>query len=96
MKRGVRIPRTLKSEWLREFKIALIESDYKRLGALQGQIPAFESKEEMVEAQALIAQAIELFQQENEKTQATMEQLKKALKFHLSNLSGNAKFDKSY
>ncbi len=59
-------------------------------------MPDFESKEEMQEAQALIAQALELFRAENEKTKATMEQMKKAIKFQKSNLSGNSRFDKSY
>jgi hypothetical protein len=86
----------LKHEWLRDFKIALIESDLKRLGSLQREMPTFESKDELMEAQALIAQAIELFRTENDKTKATMEQMKKAIKFQQSNLSGHAKFDKSY
>lgn len=86
----------MKNKWLREFKIALIESDVQRLGKLQSEMPAFDSKEEMVEAQALIAQAIELFKQESDNTKASMEQMKKAIKFQQSNLSGNARFDKTY
>ena len=87
----------MKNEWLREFKIALIESNFKRMGVLQQTIPTFESRDELVEAQVLIEQAIKLFKAENDKTKVAMEQMKKALRFQQSNLSGNrSKFDKSY
>ena len=87
----------MKNEWLRDFKIALIESDFKRMGALQSSIPIFESKEEMQEAQALIEQAITRFKAENDKTKAAMEQMRKAIRFQQSNLGrGRSKFDKSY
>lgn len=86
----------MKNEWLTAFKIALIELDCKRLGVLQESMPSFRTEEEVREAQALIAQAIELFRAENEKTQGAMDQLKKAKMFHRNKLSGQSKFDKSY
>jgi len=87
----------LKSEWLRDFKVALIESDFKRMGVLQLSIPTFETKEEMVEAQALIEQAIKRFKAESDKTKAAMEQMRKAIRFQQSSLGrGRSKFDKSY
>ena len=87
----------MNSEWIRAFKIALIEADLKKLETLQQAMPKFETLEEMSEAKALIEQAIHLFQSESDKTKAAMGQMQKALKFQQSSLSGNrSKFDKSY
>ena len=97
-KRGARIRQTLKNEWLHDFKVALIESDFKRMGVLQLSIPTFESVEEMTEAQALIEQAIRLFRAESDKTKSAMEQMRKAIRFQQSTLGNrlSKKFDKSY
>lgn len=87
----------MRNEWLNRFKVALVEADLARLEKLQQQMPEFKTLEEMTEAQALIAQAIELFTHESDKTKAAMEQMQKALKFQRGALSGNRnRFDKSY
>lgn len=87
----------MKNKWIQEFKIALIEENLERLTALHEEIPQFATLAEAEEAQALISQAMELFQRASDKTKTAMEQMQKALKFQRSALSGDrSRFDKSY
>lgn len=87
----------MKNKWLQEFKIALIEENLDRLTALHEEMPQFATLAEAQEAKALIAQAMELFQNASDTTKTAMEQMQKALKFQRSALIGaHSRFDKSY
>ena len=70
------------NEWLRLFKIALIEKNSASLQTLQSKMPSFNNLEELKEAQALIAQAILFFQNKKSKTLQSMNELKKVISFH--------------
>lgn len=87
----------MKNKWLQEFKIALIEENLGRLSTLHEDIPQFTTLAEAEEAQALIAQAMALFQRASDKSKTAMEQMQKALKFQRNSLSADrSRFDKSY
>jgi hypothetical protein len=71
-------------EWLKAFKIALIEEDLYALENLRKSLPVFFRLEELKTAQSLIAQAIALFEQRKNQTLKKMNQLKRAISFHKS------------
>ena len=78
-------------EWIKLFKIALIEKDAKSLQNLQNALPLFSKLDELKTAQALISQAIALFQQRRDKTLQDMNELKKVISFH--KLQNNKNFN---
>ena len=69
-------------EWIRLFKIALIEKDTQTLQNFQNTLPTFAKIEEIKTAQALILQAIKLFQNKKNETLHNMNELKKVISFH--------------
>jgi hypothetical protein len=96
-KRGGKRRQRLKNEWLKRFKIALIENDLPELDRLHNEMPPLEKLNELQEAKVLIEQAMALFHAESTRVKATMEQMKKALRFNQASRSGKRpKFDKSY
>ncbi|WP_456452424.1 hypothetical protein [Hydrogenimonas sp.] len=67
--------------WLDDFKIALIEEDERRLASLVGQIPAFETTEEIESAMRLIAQARTLMEAKKDQVAKEMREIETAKKF---------------
>lgn len=68
-------------QWLKSFKIALIEEDEKKLKELIDTIPTFKNIDEMKEAFALISQAISMLKEKREKIQRDMNRLNKTKAF---------------
>jgi len=68
-------------QWLKSFKIALIEENEKKLKELIETIPAFENIDEMKEAFALISQAILMLKEKREKIKKDINKLNKAKAF---------------
>lgn len=50
----------LPMNWLNNLKIAIIEQDVDKIGVLCKEMPQLKSKAQLIEAQALIAEAISL------------------------------------
>ena len=84
------------SEWLDDFKIALIEENIEKLARLHLSMPNFERLKDIECAKALIGQALPLFIKENNKIKESLEQLKKAKKFHQNSTFGKEKFSESF
>ena len=68
-------------DWLKEFKIALVDEDEARLDALNANMPEFDSLKQMQEAQAYIYQAVELLLQKQAELRSNMEKITKTKKF---------------
>ena len=77
-------------DYIKEFKIAIINKDLEKLKELSVASFSFKSVKEASEALALIKQAIFILQQEKETLSNQMEQIKKLQKFN------NAKDNKSF
>jgi len=71
----------LSALWLNKVKIALIEEEYETLSSLCQEMPSFEDIQQMHEANALIQEAILSLKNEQQKTQETMQKLKKNAHF---------------
>ena len=68
-------------EWLRGFKVALIEDDEAALARLAGRMPRFEEYKEMLEAQALIEEARRRLMLRRDRVATEMRELETARKF---------------
>jgi len=84
-------------EWIRMFKIALIENNMAQIETLRGCMPPFFKLNELQTAHALIAQAITLFKQKRDKVAQNMDEVKKIISFNKS-CSNNqfGRFNESY
>ncbi len=84
-------------DWLKAFKLALIEEDTKRIDTLLSKSPRFETIEEMEEAYYLLQNAKELLLRLQGETKRQMEQIEKNKKFLASTAPQlTNKFDVSY
>ena len=70
-----------KSNWLNEFKIALIERDEARIGELAANLPDFDDVAQMQEAAGLIRQATKWLQNRQEDLSCEMRELEKTRHF---------------
>ncbi|MGM0623714.1 MAG: hypothetical protein ACQESH_06800 [Campylobacterota bacterium] len=68
-------------EWLNAFKIALINENIEKMDELNAQLPQFETVEQMKEAQAYIAQAADLMQQQQLELRNNMNKILKTKKY---------------
>ena len=68
-------------EWLRRFKIAVIETDIETIENLLKKMPQFESVEEKIEAQHLIAEAITFLKTKRQEIAKELAEIVKAKKF---------------
>ncbi|WP_456380359.1 hypothetical protein [Hydrogenimonas sp.] len=71
-------------DWIEQFKIALVEEDEERLSSMMEIPHAFETLKEMREAQALIRQAIEMFEKRKSVVSEEMESVERSKKFFSS------------
>ncbi len=67
--------------WLDAIKIALIQEQYEELAHLCEEIPHFDTKEQAIEAQALITQAISSMREEQKSMKETMAKIRKNIAF---------------
>lgn len=67
--------------WLKEFKIALIEKDIKKLTTLMESVPTLSEAREIDEALYLLKAATTLVEGLKNETQASMVQMKKNIDF---------------
>ncbi len=67
----------MSAQWLNSIKVALIEEEHKMLSSLCEELPHFEDIKEMQEANDLLQEAITFLKDEQNKTQETMEKIKK-------------------
>jgi len=67
--------------WLTNLKIAIIEKNTDRLNELMDEIPQLEEKKDIEEALYLIKEASELVHRLQDKTVASMKQMKKNIDF---------------
>jgi len=67
--------------WLANLKIAIIEKNTDKLSKLMEDIPQLEKKEEIDQAIYLLKEATELVQSLQNKTSASMKQMKKNIDF---------------
>jgi hypothetical protein len=67
--------------WLNELKKAIILKDYQTLDSLIGQMPQFDSLEQMEEASYLLLNATNLIQNEHSSTLHSLKQLKNTMDF---------------
>jgi len=67
--------------WLKEFKIALIEKDTKKLTALMESVPTLSEAREIDEALHLLKAATTLVEDLKNETQTSMVQMKKNIDF---------------
>lgn len=70
--------------WNKAFTIALVQENEDEIEKLLATMPSFSSQEEMIEAQALIKEALILFSQKKDSTHEAMQKLKKTRSFVLS------------
>ena len=73
--------------WLKEFKLALITQDIKKIDKLIDTIPQFKNEKEMQEAFFYIMQAKELLESLKDKTALELQKIKKNIEFINSSLS---------
>lgn len=67
--------------WIKQFKIALIEKDTKKLEELSHRMPEFQTLQEMQEALYLIKEAEEVLNALKKRTATAMQQLKNNIDF---------------
>ncbi|WP_353662499.1 hypothetical protein [Hydrogenimonas sp. SS33] len=67
--------------WIERFKIALVEEDEESLSTLISRMPEFTEHGQMRAAQALITQAIDLFESKRIRVYKEMQRLECAKKF---------------
>ncbi|MDH5465049.1 MAG: hypothetical protein OEW60_05430 [Thiovulaceae bacterium] len=79
-------PFDLSQRWLDTFKLALIHEDEKQLLSLIQELPTFSLNEEMQQAQALIQNAIELFEGKKPELKEEMLKIRKTKKYLNSTL----------
>ena len=71
----------MSQQWLNDFKIALINEEFEKLQTLSTKIPNFASEHELIEAHALVLEALEkatIFRQESSQD---LQKVKKQLHF---------------
>ncbi len=68
-------------KWLEEFKIALVQKNYKKIDELSRNLPTFEKVDEMITASALLESAKEIIKQEQKELSKNMSELKRSRKF---------------
>ena len=74
--------KSIKMSWLNGIKVALIQKDAQKAFACIQELPeSFVSLDEMLEARELIAQVIDLLEEEKNHTRIQMLQIKAAKKF---------------
>jgi predicted translin family RNA/ssDNA-binding protein len=80
--------------WLNQLKIALIEKNVENINKLLDNLPHLEKAQEIEEALYLLKEATSLVQGLKDKTEASMVQMQKNIKF-LNSATANktAKFD---
>jgi len=80
--------------WLNQLKIALIEKNVENINKLLDNLPHLEKAQEIEEALYLLKEATSLVQDLKDKTEASMVQMQKNIKF-LNSATANktAKFD---
>lgn len=67
--------------WLKELKIAIVEKNIQKLDALMMELPSFEQKNEINEAQYLINEAKKIVVSLKNDTKHSMIQIKKNIEF---------------
>lgn len=67
--------------WIENFTIAIVEENHMQIGKLIQEMPKFEDLNEAKCAQALIREALKLVQDEQKKTQDSMDKLKRTRAF---------------
>jgi len=81
--------------WLEDFKKAVIEKDFIKIGEMVNNLPKFETLDENKEALALVKEANYLASQERKKILEDMQNLQKTKKF-LQQKDGVFSFDMSF
>ena len=80
--------------WLTELQIAIIEKNPQRIDALIGNMPKFESLEDMQSASSLIKEALNLMHHLKDETGQTLEKIQKHKDFlNSATADKTAKFD---
>ncbi len=67
--------------WVNKLQIAIIEKNTDNIDNLLDNMPKFRTKEEMISAQYLLREALELLYTLKDETALTMKQLKKSIDF---------------
>ena len=67
--------------WIENFTIAIVEENHIQIGKLIQAMPQFDDLNEAKCAQALIREALQLVQDEQKKTQDSMDKLKRTRAF---------------
>jgi len=83
------------SKWLENFKRAIIEKDFIKIGDMINNIPMFETLEENKEALALVKEANYQTEMERNHILQEMKKVKKTKKF-LTQKDGEYSFDMSF
>ncbi|NPA29121.1 MAG: hypothetical protein GXO33_02935 [Epsilonproteobacteria bacterium] len=81
------------SEWIRRFKIALIEENDTALAGLIGKMPPFDDIDEARQAASLIDRARQEITAKRERLKTAMAEIKKTRKFLTSSGSDEGRFD---
>ncbi|KIM10835.1 MAG: hypothetical protein KU37_08915 [Sulfuricurvum sp. PC08-66] len=68
-------------QWLDAFKIALITQNWQRIEELNDALPSFETLDEMYQAQALLNEAITLYQERKLQLKSEMQKNRKTKKY---------------
>ncbi len=71
----------LNEQWLNQFKLSIIEEDFKKIDRLIMDIPSFETKDEIESSSALIQEAIRAIKDEQIKMRSQMNKIKTSRKF---------------
>jgi hypothetical protein len=71
----------LNQQWLNQFKISIIEEDFKKIDKLIMDIPSFETRDELENSSALIQEAINSIKSEQIKMRKQMNKIKTNRKF---------------
>jgi hypothetical protein len=82
-------------EWLRELKVAVVTEDKELLLSLaEGELPEFHNREEMVEAQNLIREALIFLVNFRHELGTSMEKVEANIKNIKSSMNIHSSFDK--
>ncbi len=71
----------MNQQWLNQFKISIIEEDFKKIDKLIMDIPSFETRDELESSSALIQEAINRVKSEQIKMRQQMNKIKTNRKF---------------
>jgi hypothetical protein len=83
-------------EWINDFKVAVVEENFKKIEELSNLLPKFIIYTNMIQAQYLIKEALVLLYKEKQQTAIQMQKLKLNRQFLSSSYTGSRNaFDKT-